>query len=222
MYCTHQSSAADPDILRGSRSHASVGNGSGSMPTSLPYKLTSSVLPDRNVTSVGRDVQGTISALISWASLWEGYFRSRVAETENLKTVPAPIFDLNTVPAPVPGHIHTYTFTNTYTYMCTISQTYTYTHTETYTYTLRIHIQYTYVQIPILRTVHACTSTYTYTYTYTYMYMYSYSYTYTFTQTHTSTVHIHKCTYIPTFSIPILIHAYTVHIHIRIRKCTYS
>jgi hypothetical protein len=52
---------------------------------------------------------------------------SRVAEPENLKTVPAPVpvptFYLNTVPvpapvpvpvpAPVPGHIHTCTFTNT-------------------------------------------------------------------------------------------------------------
>jgi hypothetical protein len=59
--------------------------------------------------------------------------KSRVAEPENLKTVPAPVpvptFYLNTipvpapatvpvpVPAPVPGHIHTYTFTNTYVYI---------------------------------------------------------------------------------------------------------
>ncbi len=42
---------------------------------------------------------------------------SRVAEPENLKTVPVPTFDLITVPvpAPVPGHIHAYKFTNTYT-----------------------------------------------------------------------------------------------------------
>jgi hypothetical protein len=43
---------------------------------------------------------------------------SRVAEPENLKTVPVPTFYLNTVPvpAPVPGHLHAYTYT--YTYMC--------------------------------------------------------------------------------------------------------
>ncbi len=45
----------------------------------------------------------------------------RVAEPENLKTVPVPTFYLNTVPtfylntvpvpAPVPGHIHAYTYT---------------------------------------------------------------------------------------------------------------
>ncbi len=40
----------------------------------------------------------------------------RVAEPENLKTVPVPTFYLNTVP--VPGHIHAYTYTYTYTYMC--------------------------------------------------------------------------------------------------------
>jgi hypothetical protein len=45
----------------------------------------------------------------------------RVAEPENLKTVPVPTFYLITVPvpapvpSPVPGHIHTYTFTNAYT-----------------------------------------------------------------------------------------------------------
>ncbi len=48
-------------------------------------------------------------------------FSSRVAEPENLKTVPFPTFYLITapvpvlapvpVPAPVPGHIHTYTRT---------------------------------------------------------------------------------------------------------------
>jgi hypothetical protein len=128
IYCTNQSSAADPDIFCGSRSHASVGNGSGSMSTSLSYKLTGLVLPDLYVTSVGRDVQGcgepaislhsytvplvqwstrllpvmrdpgsipkgvlmwnrdspvsvvwlkvTISALISWASLCAGCFKS--------------------------------------------------------------------------------------------------------------------------------------------------
>jgi hypothetical protein len=58
----------------------------------------------------------------------KGYFgrmgtrerKIRVAEPENLKTVPVPTFYLNTVPvpipAPVPGHIHAYTYT--YTYMC--------------------------------------------------------------------------------------------------------
>jgi hypothetical protein len=44
----------------------------------------------------------------------------RVAEPENLKTVPVPTFYLNTVPGPapvpVPGHIHAYIYT--YTYMC--------------------------------------------------------------------------------------------------------
>jgi hypothetical protein len=81
---------------------------------------------------------------------------SRVAEPENLKTVPAPVpvptYYLNTVPvpvpAPVPGHVHTYKFTNAYTYMCTYSQTNMYTHIETYTYTVHIH-------------THICTNTYT-------------------------------------------------------------
>ncbi len=80
-------------------------------------------------------------------------FTGKVAESENLKTVPVsvPTYYLNTVPvpapvpvpvpAPVPSQVHTYTFTNTYTYMCTYSQTYTYTHTETYT----VLIQYIYI-----------------------------------------------------------------------------
>ncbi len=48
----------------------------------------------------------------------------RVAEPENLKTVPVPTFYLNTVPVPVPvpalvpGHIHAYIYTYTYMYMC--------------------------------------------------------------------------------------------------------
>jgi hypothetical protein len=40
----------------------------------------------------------------------------RVAEPDNLKTVPVPTFYLNTVPVPV--HIHAYIYTYTYTYMC--------------------------------------------------------------------------------------------------------
>ncbi len=78
-------------------------------------------------------------------------FKTRVAEPENLKTVPVPTFYLNTVP--VAGHIHAYTYTYTYTYMCMSSKT------HTYTYTKHILIQciymypyiyiYTSVQIPI-------------------------------------------------------------------------
>ncbi len=64
------------------------------------------------------------------------FVSDRVAEPENLKTVPVPVptFYLNTVPvpapapvpapvpalvpAPVPGHIHAYTCTYTYTCIC--------------------------------------------------------------------------------------------------------
>jgi hypothetical protein len=52
---------------------------------------------------------------------------SRVAEPENLKTVPVPTFYLNTVPvptpvpvpvpAPVPGHIHGYIYIYIYVYV---------------------------------------------------------------------------------------------------------
>jgi hypothetical protein len=82
---------------------------------------------------------------------------SRVAEPENLKTVPVPTFYLNTVPVPVPvpapdpGHVHTYTVhLRIRIHLC-----------------VHILIQYIYiyVQIPILRTVHACTYTCTNTYT---------------------------------------------------------
>jgi hypothetical protein len=48
-----------------------------------------------------------------------GALLTRVAEPENLKTVPVPTIYLNTVPvpapvpvsAPVPGHIHAYIYT---------------------------------------------------------------------------------------------------------------
>jgi hypothetical protein len=54
-----------------------------------------------------------------------GILYSRVAEPENLNTVPVPTYYLNTVPvpapvpvpSPVPGHVHTYTYTNTYVYV---------------------------------------------------------------------------------------------------------
>jgi hypothetical protein len=52
--------------------------------------------------------------------------KARVAEPENLKTVPVPTFYLNTVPgpapvpvpvpAPVPGHIHAYIYIYIYVY----------------------------------------------------------------------------------------------------------
>jgi hypothetical protein len=43
---------------------------------------------------------------------------TRVAEPENLKTVPVTTFYL--IPVPAPGHIHAYTVhcTYTYTYLC--------------------------------------------------------------------------------------------------------
>jgi hypothetical protein len=59
---------------------------------------------------------GSYNQLAWFWSLW-----CRVAEPENLKTVPVPVltFYLITVPvpAPVPGHAYTYTFTNMYTYI---------------------------------------------------------------------------------------------------------
>jgi hypothetical protein len=75
-------------------------------------------------TEQARQIHGERSAL--WVTV-----TTRVAEPENLKTVPAPVpvptYHLNTVPvpapfpvpvpAPVPGHVHTYTYTNTYVYV---------------------------------------------------------------------------------------------------------
>jgi hypothetical protein len=64
----------------------------------------------------------------------------RVAEPENLKTVPVPTFDLITVPAPVPGHIHAYTFTNTYmVHLCVHFRKRIRIHILMYTHTYVLH-----------------------------------------------------------------------------------
>jgi hypothetical protein len=74
------------------------------------------------------------NALVDLSISWDPR-EPRVAEPENLKTVPVPTFYLNTVPVPVPvpapvlGHVHTYTFTNTDTYL------YVYIFANVYVYT---------------------------------------------------------------------------------------
>ncbi len=61
---------------------------------------------DENMETLKREHGHMDEDMATWT-------KTRVAEPENLKTVPAPTFYLVTVPvpvpAPVPGHVHAYT-----------------------------------------------------------------------------------------------------------------
>ncbi len=61
---------------------------------------------------------------------------TRVAEPENLNTVPVPTFYLNTapVPVPVPGHIHAYMYTYMYEYVYGYVYVYVYVFVNGYVY----------------------------------------------------------------------------------------
>ncbi len=96
--------------------------------------------------------------------------KTRVAEPENLKTVPVSTFYLITVPVPAPvlDHIRTciyiyiYIYVYLYVFVNVGIRTYMYIYLNIY---VLIQYIYTYVQMSILGPIHACTCTYTNTYT---------------------------------------------------------
>ncbi len=97
---------------------------------------------------------------------------SRVAEPENLKTVPVPTFYLNTIP--VPGHIHAYTHIP-----------YIYVYIFVYVFVnVYIYIQYT--KHILIQYIHSYSTygTYTCTHTYTHLYKHLYSYLYMHVHVH--------------------------------------